>query len=36
MIKCNRCHSEEIHKTGVVRNKQRYKCKSCGYNLMVE
>ncbi|WP_415877344.1 transposase-like zinc-binding domain-containing protein [Francisella tularensis] len=25
MIKCNRCHSEEIHKNGVVRNKQRYK-----------
>ena len=26
---CKHCHSEDTVKSGVLRNKQRYKCKSC-------
>lgn len=26
---CKHCHSEEVVKSGVLRNKQRYKCKNC-------
>ncbi len=35
MINCKRCESKEIHKNGIVRNKQRYKCKSCKYNFVI-
>lgn len=31
---CKRCCSTEIVKNGSVRNKQRYKCKDCGYNFV--
>ena len=34
MHSCKRCNSVEIHKNGIVRAKQRYKCKSCGYNFV--
>lgn len=35
MVKCKRCGSEIIVKNGIVRDKQRYKCKDCGYNFVV-
>ena len=35
MITCKRCASEKTHKNGIVRNKQRYKCKSCSYNFVL-
>ncbi|OIN85068.1 transposase domain protein [Francisella sp. TX07-6608] len=35
MIICKRCNSQEIHRNGIVRNKQRYKCKSCSYNFVL-
>ena len=34
MIKCKNCQSAETTKNGKARNKQRYKCKSCGYNFV--
>ena len=30
MLRCKHCGCEEVIKDGVVYNKQRYKCKSCG------
>ena len=30
---CKNCSKDTIVKNGIVRNKQRYKCKSCGYNF---
>ena len=32
---CKNCNDNKITKNGVVRAKQRYKCKSCGYNFVV-
>lgn len=29
---CPKCNTEERVKNGIVKNKQRYKCKSCGCN----
>lgn len=34
MISCKRCKSERAVKNGEVRGKQRYRCKSCGYNFI--
>ena len=34
MIKCKNCQSLETMKNGKARNKQRYKCKECGYNFV--
>jgi len=34
MVKCKNCDSGETVKNGLVRNKQRYKCKDCGYNFV--
>ena len=34
MSKCKQCDSISTVKNGVVRNKQRYKCKDCGYNFV--
>ena len=31
MSTCPTCQSSTCVKAGIVRNKQRYKCKSCGY-----
>ena len=31
---CKNCTNSKIVKNGIVRNKQRYKCKSCGYNFV--
>jgi len=34
-IKCKNCTADKTVKNGMVRNKQRYKCKACGYNFVV-
>jgi transposase-like protein len=31
-MKCPKCQSANNLKNGIVRGKQRYKCKDCGYN----
>jgi transposase len=33
---CPKCKNSESTKDGVVKKKQRYKCKSCGYHYTVE
>lgn len=33
MVLCKRCESKEYVKNGIVQGKQRYRCKSCGYNF---
>lgn len=33
--KCPRCEKEKTIKSGVINNRQRYKCKSCGYYFTV-
>lgn len=30
-IYCPKCKSQEYNKSGVVKGRQRYKCKDCGY-----
>ena len=35
MIQCKECQSDTIVKNGIVRKKQRYKCKSCGCNFII-
>ena len=35
MPECKNCQSEKVIKSGQVRNKQRYKCKECGYNFVI-
>ena len=32
-LRCKRCGSEEHVKNGLMRNKQRYRCKACGLNF---
>ncbi|MBL0911781.1 MAG: IS1 family transposase [Bacteroidia bacterium] len=34
-IQCPKCQSEEYIKSGVISGRQRFKCKSCGYNFTV-
>jgi transposase-like protein len=34
-INCPKCQSAECHKSGIVKGKQRYKCKNCLYNFTV-
>jgi transposase len=34
MICCKLCEGKAVVKNGKVRNSQRYKCKSCGYNFI--
>jgi transposase len=34
-IKCKNCSCEKITRNGIVRGKQRYKCKECGYNFVI-
>jgi transposase-like protein len=33
--KCKKCGSQSIVKNGIVRQKQRYKCKDCSYNFTI-
>ena len=35
MISCKNCHNTHTVKNGFVRDKQRYKCKMCGYNFVL-
>ena len=35
MYECKNCKSDKIVKSGKVRDKQRYKCKECGYNFVI-
>ena len=35
MISCKNCHDTHTVKNGFVRDKQRYKCKMCGYNFVL-
>lgn len=32
-LACKRCGSEEHTKNGLMRGKQRYRCKACGLNF---
>lgn len=32
---CPKCHSEQFVKCGIIRGKQRYKCKQCGRQFSV-
>jgi transposase len=32
---CKKCQSERTVKSGIVRGKQRYQCKDCGYNFVL-
>ena len=34
MSNCKNCQSSEVTKNGFVRSKQRYRCKTCGYNFV--
>ena len=34
-VECKNCKSKSTTKNGIVRAKQRYKCKECGYNFVV-
>ena len=34
MAACKNCKSESTVRNGIVRGKQRYKCKKCGYNFI--
>ena len=33
-MNCRYCRSESTHKSGIIRGKQRYKCKDCGRNFL--
>ena len=35
MIACKNCQDTQTVKNGFVRDKQRYKCKTCGYNFVL-
>ena len=35
-MKCKKCKSSNRVKRGIVKGKQRYTCKECGYNYTVE
>ena len=35
VIICKNCNHDKATKNGKVRDKQRYKCKECGYNFVV-
>lgn len=34
MCKCKRCGGEDINRNGKVRERQRYRCKDCGYTYV--
>ena len=35
-MKCPKCGMEHIIKTGIIKLRQRYKCKECNFNFTVE
>ena len=36
MVTCPKCGSEECKKDGIVKGRQRHKCKSCGYRHTIQ
>jgi transposase len=36
MQQCPKCGANDYCRDGIVKNKQRYKCKSCGYRFTVD
>ena len=34
-IQCKKCSHDKISKNGIIRNQQRYKCKSCNHNFVI-
>lgn len=32
---CPKCQADEVIRSGIINNRQRYKCKSCGYYFTV-
>ena len=34
MPACKNCRSQEVTRNGFIRSKQRYRCKTCGYNFV--
>lgn len=35
MVDYKKCKSQNITKNGIVRKKQKYLCKECGYNFVI-
>jgi transposase-like protein len=35
-MNCPKCACDKIVKSGIIKVKQRYKCKGCGYSYTVE
>jgi transposase len=35
MCECKNCKSKNVVKSGKIRGKQRYKCKTCGYYFVI-
>lgn len=35
-IKCPKCAADKVIKSGIVQDRQRHKCKSCGYFFTVD
>ena len=35
LTSCPRCYSEKLTKSGIVKGRQRFKCKDCNYNFTV-
>ena len=35
-IICPKCRSDQYTKSGIISNRQRYRCKSCGYHFTVQ
>lgn len=36
MKECPQCSSSEYTKSGIINNRQRYRCKACGYHFTVQ
>ena len=34
MPACKNCRSQQVTRNGFIRSKQRYRCKTCGYNFV--
>jgi transposase-like protein len=34
-IACPKCHRQELIKSGVIKERQRFRCKHCGYSFTV-
>lgn len=36
MLQCPNCQSSKNVKSGIIKDRQRYRCKSCGYHFTVQ